>query len=299
MTIDLSREAILVKATFHSWTGDKRIDDVTAEQFNDRVDAKDTARRHTKKLLSKSEYAANCRTIISNARKFHKENTVPWTYDGWGLLPKRNYERYREAMRDFAENKLYGAASLLFENFNREIEDDREVLGQLFDHAAYIMPHQVFERFKIDLQYEPIVNLDTPHFDAMSDSVNSIMEQARARQQQAVSRATDDLRSRVNDILLRTIDRLEHLDDKSKKPTALLKSIEELADVLPRLNIAGDTDIANAAQQMKERILYFSAQDLKDDEESRAEVIQVAREISGAIGRKIKMPVREPENAEV
>jgi hypothetical protein len=254
--------------------------------------------RHTKKLLSKSENAMNCRTVISNARKFLNENTVPWTYDGVKLIPKKNFQHVQDSMAEF-EAKIYNAASLLFESFGQDTRDDREVLGQLFDEAAYIMPHQVFDKFKIDLQYEPIADLNAPQFDAMGVSVEKIMDQARERQKQAVSRASDDLRARVTDILNRTISRLESVDDKSRKPTALLKSIEELADVLPRLNIAGDSDIDMAAQQMKQRILYFSAQDLKDDEDSRATVIQTAREISWTIGRKIKMPVKAPEVVEV
>ncbi len=299
MTINLSREAVLVKATFHSWTGDKRVDDKTALTFNEAVDTQKAALRHTKKLLSKSEYAANCRTIISTARKYHRDNTVPWTYDGWGLLPKGNFEKYQEQMREFADNALYGAASLLFENFSQEIEKDREILGQLFDYEAYIMPHQVFERFHIELQYEPIVDLNAPQFDAMSTSVDRIMEQARTRHDEAIENATRNLRSRIETILADTINRLENIDDKSRKPSALLRSIEELADVLPRLNISGDADISQAAQQMKDRILFFSAQELKDNEAARAEVIMIAKEISGAVGRKIKLPVKTAEMAEV
>ena len=298
MTINLSREAVLIKATFHSWTGDKKVDEATATEFNDRVNAQDTALRHTKKLLSKSDNAANCRTMISNGRKFLNENTVPWTYSGWKLVPKRNFQRVQDEMAAYSE-KIYNAASLLFESFNSDIEADREVLGQLFDYKAYIMPHQVFDKFKIDLQYEPIVDINSPQFDAMSETVEQIMAQTRERQTRAVAAASNDLRNRVEGILARTIDRMETLADKSKKPTALLRSIEELADVLPRLNIAGDPDIDLAARQMKEKILLFSAQDLRDDEESRAEVITAAKAIFGTIGRKIKMPVREPEMAEV
>lgn len=299
MTINLSREAVLVKATFHCWTGDKRVDDKTASTFNDAVDTQKVALRHTKKLLSKSEYAANCRTIISNARKYHRDNTVPWTYDGWGLLPKGNFERYQEQMREFADNALYGAASLLFENFSQEVEKDRDILGQLFEYEAYIMPHQVFEKFHIDLQYEPIVDVTAPQFDAMSTSVDRIMEQARTRHEEAVDNSTRHLRTRIETILADTINRLENIDDKSRKPSALLRSIEELADVLPRLNLSGDTDISQAAQYMKERILFFSAQELKDNEAARAEVIMIAKEISGAVGRKIKLPVKTAEMAEV
>ena len=298
MAINLSREAVLIKATFHSWTGDKMLDAATSEGFNNQVDAQDTALRHTKKLLSKSENAANCRTMISKARTFLNENTVPWTYSGWKLVPKRNFQRVQDEMAAYSE-KIYNAASLLFESFNGDIEADREVLGQLFDYKAYIMPHQVFDKFKIDLQYEPIVDINSPQFDAMSETVEQIMEQTRERQTRAVAAASNDLRNRVEGILARTIDRMETLADKSKKPTALLKSIEELADVLPRLNINGDPDIDLAARQMKEKILLFSAQDLRDDEESRAEVITAAKAIFGTIGRKIKMPVKAPEMAEV
>jgi hypothetical protein len=299
MTINLSREAVLVKATFHSWTGDKRVDSKTANEFNTSVEAKDTAMRHTKKLLSKSENAMNCRTLIGNARKFLNENSVPWTYDGVKLIPNKNFQRVQDEMAEY-ESKIYNAASLLFESFNRDVRDDREILGKLFDEAAYIMPHQVFDKFKIDLQYEPIVDATkTPQYDAISSSVEKMMEQTRERQESVIRNATDNLRGRIETILTNTIDRLENIDDKSKKPTALLRSIEELADVLPRLNIAGDPDIAMAAMQMKERILYYSAQDLKDDEASRTMVMQAAREIAGTIGRKIKMPVKQPESVSV
>ncbi len=289
MSIDLSREAVLVKATFSSWTGDKRIDEAISNGLNQQFDAEKDAMKHTKKLLSKSKLAANCRTAITQARKFHKDNTVPWTYDGWGLLSKRNYETYQKAMADF-DRTVYDAASLLFENFGQEIREDRNVLGQLFDPDAYIMPHQVFEKFKIDIQYEPIVDVNTIHFDAMSESVQRMVEQTRQRQQLAIEGATNDLRRRVETILNNTISRLESIDDNSNKPSALLRSIEEMADLLPRLNVSGDPDINLAAATMKERLLHFTAEELKNDEDSRNAVMSAAREIGGIVGRRIRMP---------
>jgi hypothetical protein len=295
--IDLSREAVLVKATFSSWSGDKRLDENVAVDFNTQVEVEKDAMKHTKRLLSKSKLAANCRNSISQARKFHRENTVPWTYDGWGLLSKRNYEIYQLRMDQY-NREVYDAASLLFENFSQEVRDDRRVLGRLFDPAAYIMPHEVFEKFKIDIQYEPIVDTHTIHFDAMSEQVQRMIDQTRQRQEDALRNASDDLRRRVESILNDTIQRLETITESSHKPSALLKSIEDMADLLPRLNIQGDPDIELAAQAMKERLLTFSAEELKHDRQSRDSVMNAAREIGGIVGRKIRMPIPKQEEVD-
>lgn len=298
MTIDLSQEAILVKPTFHSWTGNKSLDNEMAEAYTGRSDVDKNAIRHTKKLLSKSENAMLCRNIIRQAAKFHRDNTVPWSWDGWGMLPRKNVEHYQGTMRDFQENKLYHAASLLFETFHQDVEADRDVLGPLFRYEDYIVPEQVFDKFKIDVQYEPIVNLNAIQLDVIGDHVAVAVEQTRARHESAILAATSQLRDRIERILSDTVQRLEGMTDKSKKPEALLRSIQELAEVLPRLNISGDQGINDAAEQLRTRILSFTPEDLRDNDEVRMMVIDSAREITGAIGRRIRLPNKDDNKEE-
>jgi hypothetical protein len=57
------------------------------------------------------------------------------------------------------------------------------------------------------------------------------------------------------------VDRLN--EPESRFHGSLVTNVLDLVEILPRLNVNGDTDLNRFAEQVKERLCNYSAQDLK------------------------------------
>ena len=97
MTSLLSERAVLVRPSISVWRG----------EITDRAASDDTAARHgaqrksvrTSKFLIPREAIDPILSEASAIRSFVRQETLPWRWDGVGLLPTDNYLPFMEGWR--------------------------------------------------------------------------------------------------------------------------------------------------------------------------------------------------------
>src|SRR5690606_3160831 len=96
--------AVLVSLRVSVWTA-RRFDRRVTEDTNQRHAAGRDAGRYNKNLLGGDvESHQAVRSAAEAARRVHYENTLPWSDEGWRILPTAHRTRYDEAMRAARRN---------------------------------------------------------------------------------------------------------------------------------------------------------------------------------------------------
>ena len=78
---------------------------------------------------------------------------------------------------------------------------------------------------------------------------------------ESLARGTEDLWKRLREVVSHMVDRLN--EPESRFHASLVTNVFDLVEILPRLNVQGDEDLNRFAEQIKQRLCTYSAQDLK------------------------------------
>jgi len=251
--MDLSRDAMLVSLRISAWSGrlyDREASDHVAAQH----DASTNVGRYNKRLLPKAALAALTATV-SETRKQHDAQSLPWDDKGSRLLTVANYEHYTEVM-DGLRERLVRQRARFIEDFDHYVGQARLDLGKLFRIGDYPSKDQLRDRFSIRYRITPVP--DAGHFIARlaSDDTERVKRDIERHIEEQLHDAVGDLYRRLAEAVERVSERLG--EDGDGKPLVfrdtMISNIRDLVDVVPRLNIFGDQRLARLCGQVKERI---------------------------------------------
>jgi len=251
--MNLTDDAMLVSVRITAWSG--RIHD---RQASDHVaahhDAAASAGRYHKRLLPKRALAALTSTM-SEARATHYAHTLPWDDQGARLLTVANYAHYTERMDGLRERMVRERARFIAD-YAHCIDQARLDLGQLFRLEDYPSKTALQDRFSLRYRITPVPA--ARHFIAKlaatdTDRVKRTLEcDIEARLHTAVG----DLYRRLGDAVERVSERLR--EDDNGKPLvfrdSMIAHLRDLVDVVPRLNLFGDAELARLCAEVKDRI---------------------------------------------
>ena len=250
--MNLTHDAMLVSLRINSWSG-RLYDRQASQQVAVHNDADTNAGRYNKRLLPKQAFAALA-TTMSNARTSHYANTLPWDDQGGRLLTVANYERYTAALDTLIE-RVVGERARFIEDYDDYVDHARLDLGRLFRLEDYPDTEALQGKFAIRYRIVPVP--DARHF--MADLAQGETERVRRDiEQQVRTRLNDaqrDLYRRLGEAVERVGERLR--EDENGKPLvfrdSLIENIRELVDVVPRLNIFADDDLAMLCREVKDK----------------------------------------------
>ncbi|MDE0453718.1 MAG: hypothetical protein OXM03_08845 [Chloroflexota bacterium] len=251
--MDLNSDAMLVSLRIAAWSG-RLYDRDASTHVAVHHDASASAGRYNKRLLPKDAFAALTATM-SRARTAHYEQTLPWDDKGSRLLTVANYERYTEIMDGLCE-KMVRERTRFIEDYEDNIDRARLDLGRLFRIQDYPSAAALKAKFAIAYRIAPVPDAD--HF--MAKLASSDTEQVKRGIERDVEErlhgAVGDLYRRLGEAVERVSDRLR--EDENGKPlvfrNSMIGNIRDLVDIVPRLNIFGDDELARLCEQVKNKI---------------------------------------------
>ncbi|NJL73621.1 MAG: hypothetical protein HC888_19945 [Candidatus Competibacteraceae bacterium] len=109
--------AALSIATFATKKSDKKL----SKELTDSHGADADAATVSKRILSE-DATEEIKAIVSEARTYHAENTIPGLYDGARMLPTRHLDTYTAKMRDF-KTRFEKAARTFVDNYPAAVAD--------------------------------------------------------------------------------------------------------------------------------------------------------------------------------
>lgn len=260
--MNFDEDAMLVNLRITAWLGqlyDRQASAHVAVHHNANVDAG----RYNKRLLPKSAFAAIAKTM-NEARTSHYTNTLPWDDQGNRLLPVDNYDRYIETIDNLIERMIRQRAHFI-KDYEDNIDQARIDLGKLFRIEEYPSREALQSRFAIEYKISSVPNAN--HFVARlaAKDTKRVKRKIERKIRKRLNNALDDLYRRLGESVERVSDRLQ--EDENGKPLvfrdSMIENIRSLVDIVPRLNIFDDENLARLCEQVEDRIANVDPDELR------------------------------------
>jgi hypothetical protein len=294
-TTSLASTAMLWSLNIGRWSGWK-YDPAESEEVARRHNAGKKRARVNKSVIPVSELE-EITQAIGRARRDHYFLTLPWTDDGWRVLPGSTYMEHTAKMKE-NEAAFWAAVEGLVERFEGIVRTQKEKpdeLGSLFDVRDYpgmreengvlrlTFPHELRGEFSFSSDVKPMPSADDFRVE-ISDSERERLKGQIAESVQA------SLRAATRDLWQRLYEPVSHMStwltkynaaadgEKPKLYKSMVGNIAEIVDVLPKLNVGGDTELDRMAESVR-RSLVVDTDELRNSETARTDAARAAADI--------------------
>ena len=269
MTTTLHTRAMLARLSISAWTARKHDKSVSAEV--EATHGAHDAGRFNKLLVSKALLEPLAK-LGGEVRKYHYANTLPWNDGGDRLLPSILFMAYTDQIREF-KRQFAKLVSELTHAYPAEVQTARNRLGSMYNPADYPDVSELYGRFDISIEFEPIPNAKDFRVDVSDEAADEIRNQitnsVNLRQQEAVK----DCYRRVREVVSKIHERLS-VEDAMFRDT-LIENARDLMAVLPGLNITDDPALTALHGEINE-LLMVEPTTLRNSPTKRKETADAA-----------------------
>jgi hypothetical protein len=268
----ITQKAMLAAVHISIWTATKHDRKVSREVAN-RHGAKERAGRYNKQLLQGAARLEDLRTVAGQIRQHFYKITLPWSDDGFRLLPSHFYFDLTTRMREFEAGFSSGVDQFLdvYPDYIREAHAE---LGSLFREEDYPSADKLREKFNVKLEVLPIPTGDDFRVALSAEEQARVAREIDANVRQSLTRGTEDLWKRLRDVVSHMADRLS--EPETRFHANLVTNIFDLVSLLPQLNVNQDPDLERFAEQIRNSLCNYTAQDLKKNDFLRATTVAEA-----------------------
>lgn len=215
--------------------------------------------------------------VVNQARAYHAAVTLPFD-NGIGILPAALIKDYADKMRQFrGEFEALRDADFVA-RYPEMIEWARNEHNGTFDPSDYPPVDLLLSSFYF--KTEPLPVPDAAHFEGTMSSLLGIdAEAVNVRVADAMQEAQRELMRRMIDPVKAMAATLVKEPATGKKDIifrdTLIGNIQEIADLVPKLNISGDPAIDQFAKEL-DVLCRYTPKVLREDKATRSEAAKLA-----------------------
>jgi hypothetical protein len=271
----ITERAMLAAVHISIWTAikhDRKVSREVAEQHG----AYAGAGRYNKQLLREAERLESLRTLSGQIRLYFYKITLPWSDEGYRLLPAHFYFELTTKMREFEQSFAHQVEEFLAV-YPSYIEQVRPELNGLFREEDYPSTEKLRNKFGVKLEVLPIPSGNDFRVTLSEEEQARVAREIDENVRQSLQKGTEDLWTRLKGVVAHMVERLN--EPESRFHASLVTNICELVELLPRLNVNQDEELNRFAWEIRDRLCGFTARDLKKNEILRAATANDAAEI--------------------
>jgi hypothetical protein len=250
----ITERAMLAAVHISIWTAVKH-DRKVSRDVADQHGAHQSAGRYNKQLLRGADKLDELRTLAGQIRQHFYKITLPWSDEGFRLLPSNFYFDLMERMREFEASFEQGIESFLAV-YPQYIDQVRPELNGLFREEDYPSSEKLRTKFGVKLEILPIPSGADFRVQMSAEEQARVSREIDANVRQSLARGTEDLWNRLREVVSHMVDRLN--EPESRFHASLVTNVFDLVEILPRLNVQGDEDLNRLAEQVKQRLCNYS-----------------------------------------
>ena len=292
---DLSNRAMLVNLTIKFCTFAKHDKRVSRQVAVDNGSDVQLGRFYKDLLVRKENNPLDkLQSIAGMARNTHYSLTLPWLDNGARICAAELYFKYGEKMRPHQDDWAEQFAKFK-EQYPTMIEQAKRSLNGLFDPNEYPSLDKVDSKFFFGYSFFPLPMADDFRVKLRNGEEDSIKRSIEANLEQTLETAATDVYQRVQKVVSHVVEGLskyqqaidEGVEDRraGRFSDSLVEHVEELVDVLPKFNsVINNQELTQLQKDMKKQLCRYSAQDLRDDDSARKQVMSAADEILKKMG---------------
>jgi hypothetical protein len=255
----ITERAMLAAVHISIWTAvkhDRKVSRDVAHQHGAHVGAG----RYNKQLLNGAEKLEELRTLAGQIRQYFYKITLPWSDEGFRLLPSNFYFDLMTRMREFETSFEQGVDNFLIV-YPQYIDQVRPELNGLFCAEDYPSAEKLKEKFGVKLEILPIPSGVDFRVQMSTEEQARVAREIDANVRQSLTRGTEDLWKRLREVVSHMVERLN--EPESRFHASLVTNVFDLVEILPQLNVNGDPDLNRLADEVRQRLCSYSSQDLK------------------------------------
>jgi hypothetical protein len=299
----ITQRAMLAAVHISIWTATKH-DRKVSRDVADRNGAREQAGRYNKQLLMGAGKLEELRTLAGQIRQHFYKITLPWSDEGFRLLPSHFYFDLTTRMREF-EAQFSAGIDQFLEVYPDYIREARAELGGLFREDDYPSVGKLSEKFSVKLEILPVPAGDDFRVQLSAEEQERVAREIDANVRQSLTKGTEDLWKRLREVVKHMVDRLN--EPESRFHATLVTNIFDLVSLLPQLNVNQDPDLERFAAQIRDRLCNYTALDLKKHDLLRvttaAEAAGIVAEIDNVLATRRSQPeitaAAEPQVSEI
>jgi hypothetical protein len=287
MSNNLSDKAMLVYLNVSQWTArkyDRSISDKVASDYEAEADSG----RYNKLLVAQASLK-KVNKIVGNVRTYHYANTLPWDDTGNRLQTAANYPHYTETMREF-HGQFTGAVAEFLTVYPDEIENAKRRLGRMFNPSDYPNICEIERRFGFRINVSPLPTSGDLRVTLSDAEIQSIRADIEIRTQEGIDRAMRELWQRLYDSVKHMSDKLSEMRDDGRNGIfrdSLVSNLQELCELLPRLNVTGDTNLDMLTSEVANKLANNDPDTLRNHAPTRTAITNDANAILAAMASYI------------
>jgi predicted DNA-binding protein YlxM (UPF0122 family) len=245
----LRTKSLTVAFTISQWSA-RKYDKKISKEVEEQHQARDAGRYN--KVLVAGEHLKQIQQIASKARTFHYEQTLPWSDTGERLITTENYMNYVSEMAKL-KDEYETRVQEFIANYPEVVADARLRLNGMFVEADYPKQYEISAKFAFKTSFMPLPDTDDIRLDISQNEVDYIKTSVE-------NAMIERLREAVKDTWKRIKDQLSHMKEKLSDKQAIFKNslfdnLEELIELLPRLNVTDDPNIVAICDDMKKLVV--------------------------------------------
>ena len=282
----LEEKCMLVELHQSWWTGvkvDKRVTDDT----NKRYCVEHSAGKYHKTLLTKEQMKA-IKSATDEVYRIHRKFTLPWNDGGVRILPTAMYFDYLAAM-DKAKEARQKEVDKFIANYQDYITEAQVRLNGMFNSADYPSCDVIRKKFDITIGIFPLPSSDDFRASLNNEEVDAIKKDIEKNVSETANNAVKDVYSRFLDVVSKMAKTLQK-DDKIFRNT-LTSNVDELIEMLPKLNFTGDSELVSLYEDAKATIYGKDPEELRVNKEERnaiaREAERIANKMKGVLGESV------------
>jgi len=266
---NLNTRAMLASLNISVWTA-RKLDKRVTDEINSQHAASRDAGRYNKHLLPGDARSLEAtRKAAQAARDDHHSMTLPWAADGARILPAAQFMDYAAKMRQ--HHAVFDAALTEFlADYPTLKANARVLLNGMYREEDYPSVQHIAGKFSFAMTFTPVPDAGDFRVQIADDAAEAIRQQIEATERAAIAEAMRHLWGRLHDATSAMVDRLSTPDAIFRD--SLVGNMRDLLDILPRLNVTNDADLAAMAAEAERKLAAYHPQDLRDDKALRAVV---------------------------
>jgi hypothetical protein len=268
--------ALLVNLSISTWTA-RKFDRQVTRDVNRQYGAPQDAGRYNKHLLAGSGKGSYNRlmSLTQQIRMEHYHRTLPWTDEGWRILPSDQYMAYMDWYR---KRKVNFEQALIDFTADYPIVRGHQVSNNpLFKPEDYPDPKDIEHKFNIRVDFSPIAVSSDIRVNLAADQIAEIERSLNERAEQGTAIAMRDAWDRLFKVTSHIAIQCSNVDARLFK--SMIDNAKDLCKVLVDLNITGDPNLEQMRKDVEAHLTSRDVEDLRDIPAVRADVASKANEI--------------------
>jgi len=276
--INLGSVYVLCEFNAGVWTARKLDRKKTDDVVTGSGAASKGAARVNKNLLAGRPELEEITRLVTEARNYVYDNTVPWSDAGQRLLVASRLPKFDARMEDY-KAKFDGMVQAFVDVYPTLITAQALALGDMFNRAEYPNAAEIAHKFSMECAYLPVPSAGDLRIDLVNEIQDDLRERLAKIEQARVSKAVADINEKFIGHLKRMADRLTtDTDPKTGEPVGrrftetLVSSAFELCDMVSDYNIGNDPEMTAAKQRLETALTGVTVMTLRDNPDKREEV---------------------------